>query len=572
MAATTARSIVCRPIASCSALALTLVVSAACSVDRPRPPASAATPALVGVEPVAEVHLFENNSSSLIAWRRAGVHDRVLVHLDGHPNLDWIPDETVARLAAATATELLNHEIHPYSLRDDPHAGFGVANFVYPAARLGLVRELIWVVPDGALRDRGAAQRLILGALIREMQMVPVAEARSLRFDDGVVRGQILELPIIVCELSHLPRLDEPVLLDIDLDYFTTRSVLTGYVTGQPWTGPARVLDALRERGLRTDLATISLSTLGGFVPPTARWIGQTLRQRLRDPAREPEDGESERLRWPEFHGRRELEAALASRRELVERFPEDASGWFSLAELLEIAGELDEADSARARAAELDPLLIHGDLFVADRLRQNGGFEAALARYRRYATVMARGPFVAYALRGQARCLARLGRDEEAIAVYRRVLELAPGHADALLEMALIHRERGELDRAIALLLEARRAFPEQARYATALGTTYLIAGRLAEGVSELEQAATLQPCSWTTRGNLSAALLRLGRLEEAAGHLRVGLAFQPDNPRLQAIARQLGHQGISVAVADPDPHAPRANPLRRNVAHGAD
>ena len=46
----------------------------------------------VGRDPVPAVHLIENHSSALLLWRRAGVRNRILVHLDGHADLDWLPD------------------------------------------------------------------------------------------------------------------------------------------------------------------------------------------------------------------------------------------------------------------------------------------------------------------------------------------------------------------------------------------------------------------------------------------------------------------------------------------------
>ena len=102
----------------------------------------------IGTEPVARVHLYENHSSALIAWRTAEVRNRVVVHFDGHLDFDWIPDETVARIAAATPEELSDLQSHPYALDNDAYTKFGDSNFMYAAARLGIVRKLIWVVPD----------------------------------------------------------------------------------------------------------------------------------------------------------------------------------------------------------------------------------------------------------------------------------------------------------------------------------------------------------------------------------------------------------------------------------------
>ena len=51
-----------------------------------------------------------------------------------------------------------------------------------------------------------------------------------------------------------------------------------------------------------------------------------------------------------------------------------------------------------------------------------------------------------------RAGCLAAAGRDEEAAAEYREILELYPGTVGALGPLAAHHASRGELDQALAL------------------------------------------------------------------------------------------------------------------------
>ena len=192
---------------------------------------------LVGVDPIPRVHLFENHSSALIVWRREEARDRILVHLDGHADMDWLPDETVARIAAARPEELASLELHPYALDNTVHERFGIWNFVYPAARLGVVREFWWVVPDGTLADPASARRLVKEILIDKLEMITVDEAAGFRLEGRTVRGVVLGVPTVLCELRDLPAFDEPVLLDIDLDYFTT---LRSRCSGKPSCGCSR--------------------------------------------------------------------------------------------------------------------------------------------------------------------------------------------------------------------------------------------------------------------------------------------------------------------------------------------
>ncbi|MDX1390690.1 MAG: hypothetical protein R3344_15985, partial [Acidobacteriota bacterium] len=338
---------------------LALTAASGCAGD-PSPAPSTVEAVALGVGPVPRVYLYENHSSALIAWRRAGVMNRVLVHLDGHLDLDWLPDETVARIAASHADELSDLESHPYSLDNDTYARFGNPNFLYAAARLGIIRRVIWVVPDATLDESSSFARLARETIFNRIQMVTFDEALELRRTEMRIEGNLLGVPVTICRLSDLPPLEEPVLLDIDLDYFTTRSAVTGWITERPWTTPNAVLEQLGERGLQTDLVTISLSTIGGHVAPANRWMGDALQQRLRSSATGPDPAAQAVFEAEESERAGDVDAASKSYTRHTELVPHDASGWLLLSRALEKAGREDESTAAWSRAVELDPLLEH--------------------------------------------------------------------------------------------------------------------------------------------------------------------------------------------------------------------
>jgi tetratricopeptide (TPR) repeat protein len=537
-----------------------IALSLGCGVssDRSTSRTAAGAGARVGTDPVPSVQLFENHGSSLIAWRRAGVRDRVLVHVDGHSDLDWLPDAAVARIAAADPDELASLELHPYVLDGTTHRRFGIWDFVYPAARLGIVRRFVWVVPDGTLATPQLATELVQRLILGKMQMIELDEAKTLKLEGRRIRGRVLGLDLTICELADLPSFDEPVLLDIDLDFLTTRSGTTQEVTAWPWITPDQLVGRLRERGVRTELATLSLSTMGGYLPPACRWVGPAAVAALAGTS--GADGG----RW-DAHAAADAklavghaEEAAAIWRDLVARFPDDAPAWYALSRENARAGRAGDARASWDKAIAADPVLVDAALFEADGLWMNQRYDDALGAYRAYRRQRPQGPFLAYVLRREAGCLMRVGRDDDAIATLRKVVALAPDHGDTRLDLGLLLRSRGDVDGALAELREARRILPEQGTYAMALGMTYARMGNLDAALAELTEAAALRP-TWTqAQANLGLLLIEAGRPVDAAEHLDAAAMLEPGNPRIDRVLARLRRQGITTAttpVADRRP-----------------
>ncbi|HEX6853007.1 MAG TPA: tetratricopeptide repeat protein [Candidatus Polarisedimenticolaceae bacterium] len=501
-------------------------------------PVGSSASGVPGESAVPLVHLFENHSSSLVKWRAAEVRDRILVHLDGHADFDWLPDDTIARLAAARPQDLPGLELHPYAVDGTTLSRFGIWNFIYPAVRLGLVREYYWVVPDGTLADRQAGVEFAREVLFGKMHGTSVEEAQEFRFEGRTLRGTLLGVPVTVCELADLPRIDEPVLLDLDLDYFTTRSATSQEVTERPWAAPQAILKTLAAKGVRADVATISLSTIGGYFPPENRWIGPAVYRALREPGSGGLEAMARRGAAGALVAAGDAAAAESAWRERTAADPEDGSAWYALARVLRGRGDERGSVEAFAEAVRRDPTLAAADLFEGDRHWLNQNWEAALAFYRAYAGSNPASPFAPYTQRRIATCLMRLGRDDEAIETLRRVLSVAPRHGDTRLDLGVLLRERGKLDEAVAELRTAREILPDLGTYAMALGTTYLQMGKTREGIAELETAVARRPTWALARGTLAAALMHEKRFAEAAEHARLATMLNPDNPAFRRLA----------------------------------
>ncbi|GIW94946.1 MAG: hypothetical protein KatS3mg110_3961 [Pirellulaceae bacterium] len=168
--------------------------------------------------------------------------------------------------------------------------------------------------------------------------------------------------------------------------------------------------------------------------------------------------------------------------------------------------------------------------------------------------------------------------RLEEAEAVYRQVLAVAPRSAEAWCYLGIVLYDRGRFQESVEAYRQAiqlRQRFPiawsnmgnslaaleswqeaeqairtaiaQQPDYATAwlnLGALYLKQGRLDESVRALEEAARLAPQNETVHRNLGAALVRCGRIEEGLQHNEQALRLAPRSAearRNRAIVRLL-------------------------------
>ncbi len=94
-----------------------------------------------------------------------------------------------------------------------------------------------------------------------------------------------------------------------------------------------------------------------------------------------------------------------------------------------------------------------------------------------------------------------------EAIAEYRRALELGPGFVDIRARLAAAHRDAGERDLAIAEYEEIVRQNPTYVPARLALGLCHLSAGRREEAVAQWQKALEVSPGHRTAQAYLKLA-----------------------------------------------------------------
>lgn len=131
-------------------------------------------------------------------------------------------------------------------------------------------------------------------------------------------------------------------------------------------------------------------------------------------------------------------------------------------------------------------------------------------------------------------------GRLGEAEALYRRVLEQAPGHPDALHFLGLLAHQTGNHAAAVELIGAALRVIPAHPQCHLHLGLALESLGRLDEALASFERALSLNPGLVVALNNCGNALQALGRFEEAIAAYRQSLGQCPDDPDMH---NNLGH-----------------------------
>jgi tetratricopeptide (TPR) repeat protein len=329
----------------------------------------------------------------------------------------------------------------------DGRHSLSIANFICPALKENIVREMYWVVPDDTWST--AAGRTTLGRHVRRIRERYPGGPAPVRWEERRVRTTVMGRSLIVCAVDSLPSLDERVLLDIDTDYLVIPRVSYGEWDTHsplPWRWPSELVAMLHARSIRTDFVTIAFSVEGGYTPMQWKYLGRELAARLEFP-----DGDA---RLEPYERMREGAVAAHSgdhvRAETAFRHVGDrlgAASDFCLAYVLAAQGQVEEARRCYDRALTRDPSYRSAystpgiPLFLA---------RSYAAAERAFSVTLRLDPADASAHLGLGWMAARRKRWPEVEERARTALALQPDSIDAQRLLGKALRKQGRLAEAI--------------------------------------------------------------------------------------------------------------------------
>jgi tetratricopeptide (TPR) repeat protein len=121
-------------------------------------------------------------------------------------------------------------------------------------------------------------------------------------------------------------------------------------------------------------------------------------------------------------------------------------------------------------------------------------------------------------------------GRRDRAEVLYRKVLEKAPDHADALHLLGLIAYERGRHPRAIQLIRRALTVMPDFPTAHANLGSALKAMGKRTEAAEAYHRAIALQPDYALAHSNLAAVQIEQGEFSAGLASAERAISLAPD------------------------------------------
>ena len=369
-----------------------------------------------------KVFKMENHDEAYYIWKEANVKQRILIHIDAHNDMWWIEKDPMIT----------------------------IANFICPALKEDLVKEMFWVVPDKTWETAKTREKILRH--LKEISKSYPGGPHPVKVRKEQISTVVLGKPFTVCSLSSLPRINESVLLDIDIDYLVIPYVSyreNDKHTDLPWCWPDELLTRLNERNVSSDLITIAYSVEGGYTPLKWKYLGDELAARLKN-----DSASKSFLRGMELIKEGSiltqmgnLDSAEKKYHEAVNLLPNSAAPSYHLAELYAKKDQKSDAQQFYKQVLSMDPTYRTAYNNAGPIHYSNKNFLEAEKEYRK---ILLLDPQDAYAYFGLGQIAYFKKKWDESEALLKKSLELNEHLTDAYRALADIYVKQKQYEKAI--------------------------------------------------------------------------------------------------------------------------
>ena len=160
--------------------------------------------------------------------------------------------------------------------------------------------------------------------------------------------------------------------------------------------------------------------------------------------------------------------------------------------------------------------------------LAARGHLDDAIAHFRKALEIE---PLFAEAHNNLGDALTNRGQVNDAIVHYRRALKINPGYADAHYNLGTTLVSLGRLDEAADHFRQTLAIRPEHVKALVNLGEVLRRQGRPADAAAYLQKALKINPDDAEVCNNLGAVLFSAGRFDEARAQFQQAIRIDPDD-----------------------------------------
>ncbi|MCM8774080.1 MAG: UPF0489 family protein [Candidatus Omnitrophica bacterium] len=239
------------------------------------------------------IFLIENHNEALDIWRKRKIRCFDLVHIDSHLDFGFYHAFPIREIIYKAPTiEYLKRELEIslafQKYEKDFDKQINIGNYIYPAIREGIVRDLYWVIPGGLEKFKESFKLIksMLSRLCKREKLFRLAhyylDLKNNSPKRGIVKTTILGRNFFICILDRLPTIRHKVLLDIDTDFLVIDSIkyAENYkMIGQRkvWFNPRDLVAKLKNKIKQPHIITIAYSVNGGYTPIEYKYLGDEI-------------------------------------------------------------------------------------------------------------------------------------------------------------------------------------------------------------------------------------------------------------------------------------------------------
>ena len=233
--------------------------------------------------------LIEDHHQALKIWQKLKIKNLSLVHLDSHIDFGFYRAKPVRQaLEEAKSLKDLKRQLEKTLLhlryQDDLEAQLNIGNYIYPAMRDGIVDRFYWIIPGNNEKFKSSLKDI--KNLTKRLKFQDHYKDRVLTLGNNKVSTKLYGRYFEVTDIFSAPKIEEPIILDIDVDYLLFDSIKNISLTKnigrrKPWIYPDRLAELIKEKFLKAGCTTIAYSVNGGFTPIEYKFFGDELYLRI---------------------------------------------------------------------------------------------------------------------------------------------------------------------------------------------------------------------------------------------------------------------------------------------------